>query len=198
MLHAAITRSVATRQVSKRLRKTARILSVPDIKERMQVIGFVPAPSTPEDYDQIRREQIATLSQLAREAACAPSETARVGAITGIPEQTTIVCVSQLFRSCQEARGCRSPLSVFMVQHVVLLLTLYRSSCSTGSCRPYQFRRSLPLYICAYVASCRSRRRIGSWIGRQHSSIVSERSHGERIRNAGRFSATGDSGRPPC
>jgi hypothetical protein len=34
----------------------------------MQAIGFVPAPTTPEDYDQIRREQIETLSKLARDA----------------------------------------------------------------------------------------------------------------------------------
>jgi len=57
-------RSVLT-QISK---EAARILDLPDIKERMQAMGFVPAPSTPEDYDQIRREQIETLSKLAIEA----------------------------------------------------------------------------------------------------------------------------------
>jgi tripartite-type tricarboxylate transporter receptor subunit TctC len=52
-------------QISK---EAARILNLPDIKERMQATGFVPAPSTPEDYDQILREQMETLSKLARDA----------------------------------------------------------------------------------------------------------------------------------
>jgi tripartite-type tricarboxylate transporter receptor subunit TctC len=49
-------------------KEAARIPNLPDMKERMQAIGFVPAPSTPEDYDPIRREQIDTLSKLAIDA----------------------------------------------------------------------------------------------------------------------------------
>jgi tripartite-type tricarboxylate transporter receptor subunit TctC len=46
-------------------REAARILDLPDIKERLQAIGFVPAPTTPEEYDKILREQIEILSTLA-------------------------------------------------------------------------------------------------------------------------------------
>ena len=42
-------------QISK---EVARILDLPDIKERLQFIGYVPSPSTPEEYDKILREQI--------------------------------------------------------------------------------------------------------------------------------------------
>jgi tripartite-type tricarboxylate transporter receptor subunit TctC len=45
-------------------KEAARILAIPDIKERLQAVGFVPAPSTPEEYDKILREQIETLSKL--------------------------------------------------------------------------------------------------------------------------------------
>lgn len=49
-------------------KEIARVLALPDIKERLQRMGFVPAPSTPEEYDQILREQIAKLSKLVRDA----------------------------------------------------------------------------------------------------------------------------------
>lgn len=52
-------------QISK---EVARILALPDVRERLQVIGYVPAPSTPEEQDKIRREQIETLSKLVRDA----------------------------------------------------------------------------------------------------------------------------------
>ncbi|MBM3344348.1 MAG: tripartite tricarboxylate transporter substrate binding protein [Betaproteobacteria bacterium] len=48
--------------------EVARILDLPDVKERLQAFGFAPAPSTPEEYDMIRREQIATLSRVVRDA----------------------------------------------------------------------------------------------------------------------------------
>ena len=51
-------------QISK---EVARILDLPDIKERLQAIGFVPAPSTPEEYDKILREQIEILSKLVKD-----------------------------------------------------------------------------------------------------------------------------------
>ena len=43
-------------------------LDLPDIKERLQPTGFVPAPTTPEEYDRILRAQIETLSELVRDA----------------------------------------------------------------------------------------------------------------------------------
>jgi tripartite-type tricarboxylate transporter receptor subunit TctC len=52
-------------QISK---EAARILSLPDIKERLQAMGFALAPSTPEELDKILREQIQTLSKLVRDA----------------------------------------------------------------------------------------------------------------------------------
>ena len=52
-------------QISK---EVARILDLPDVKERLQAIGFVPAPTTPEEYDKILRAQIETFSKLVRDA----------------------------------------------------------------------------------------------------------------------------------
>ena len=56
-------------QISKEI---ARILDLPDIKERLQFIGFAPAPTTPEEYDKILREQIETLTKLVRDAGLRP------------------------------------------------------------------------------------------------------------------------------
>ena len=42
--------------------------ALPFIKERLQAIGLAPAPSTPEEYDKILRDQIATLSKLVSDA----------------------------------------------------------------------------------------------------------------------------------
>jgi tripartite-type tricarboxylate transporter receptor subunit TctC len=47
--------------------EAARILDLPDIKARLQPMGFVTATSTPEEYDRILREQIEALSGLARD-----------------------------------------------------------------------------------------------------------------------------------
>jgi tripartite-type tricarboxylate transporter receptor subunit TctC len=52
-------------QINKEL---ARVLDLPDIKERLQAAGFVPAPSTPQEYDTILRGQIEALSKLAQAA----------------------------------------------------------------------------------------------------------------------------------
>ena len=52
-------------QISK---EVARILNLPDIKERLQAVGFVPVPTTPEEHDRILREQISTLTKLTRDA----------------------------------------------------------------------------------------------------------------------------------
>lgn len=49
-------------------REVSRILELPEIRERMMSQGFVPAPTTPEEYDRILRAQIATLSKVVRDA----------------------------------------------------------------------------------------------------------------------------------
>jgi tripartite-type tricarboxylate transporter receptor subunit TctC len=56
-------------QISK---EVARILDLPDIKERLQAFGYVPASSTPEAYDKILREQIDTLSRVVRDVGLRP------------------------------------------------------------------------------------------------------------------------------
>jgi len=56
-------------QISK---DVARILDLPDIKERLQGMGYVTAPTTPEEFDKILREQIATLSKVVRDAGLRP------------------------------------------------------------------------------------------------------------------------------
>lgn len=52
-------------QISK---EVARILNLPDIKERLHTIGFVSASSTPEEHDKIMREEIESLSRLIKDA----------------------------------------------------------------------------------------------------------------------------------
>ena len=48
--------------------EVARILDLPEMKERMQNIGYVAAPGGPEEYDKILRGQIEALSKLVRDA----------------------------------------------------------------------------------------------------------------------------------
>lgn len=48
--------------------EVARILDLSDIKEQMLSMGFVPAPSTPEEHDKILRAQIETLSKVVKDA----------------------------------------------------------------------------------------------------------------------------------
>ncbi len=50
----------------------ARILDLPDIKERLLGIGFVAAPSTPEEYHKILRTQLETTAKLVRDAGLRP------------------------------------------------------------------------------------------------------------------------------
>ena len=45
-----------------------RILALPEMKERMQTIGFVATPGGPEEYDKILRGQIESMSRLVRDA----------------------------------------------------------------------------------------------------------------------------------
>ncbi len=43
-----------------------RILELPDVKERMQAFGFVPAPSTPAEHDKILRADIESYSRIVK------------------------------------------------------------------------------------------------------------------------------------
>ena len=56
-------------QISK---EVARVLDLADIKERLQGMGYIPAPTTPEELDKILRAQIETLSKLGRDAGLRP------------------------------------------------------------------------------------------------------------------------------
>jgi len=56
-------------QISK---EVARILELPDVKERVQGISFVASASAPEEYDRIRRAQIESLSSIVRDAGLRP------------------------------------------------------------------------------------------------------------------------------
>ncbi len=56
-------------QISK---EVARILGLPDIKERLNLGGFHPQPSTPEEYDNILRAQIETLSKVVKDVGLRP------------------------------------------------------------------------------------------------------------------------------
>ena len=58
--------------VNKVSREIARILNLPDFKERMQAINYTTASSTPAEYGAILRGQIEALSKLANEAGLRP------------------------------------------------------------------------------------------------------------------------------
>jgi len=56
-------------QVNKEI---ARILDLPDVRERLQGIDFVTAPTTPEEYSKILRAQLETLAKLVADAGLRP------------------------------------------------------------------------------------------------------------------------------
>ena len=64
LLAPAATPRPILQQINK---EAARILDLPDIKARLQPMGFVTATSTPEEYDRILRDQIEVLSGVARD-----------------------------------------------------------------------------------------------------------------------------------
>jgi tripartite-type tricarboxylate transporter receptor subunit TctC len=53
-------------------KEVARIFGLPDVKERVQGIAYVASPTTPEEYDKLRRVQIEGLSKLVRDAGLRP------------------------------------------------------------------------------------------------------------------------------
>jgi tripartite-type tricarboxylate transporter receptor subunit TctC len=69
MLAPAGTPRPVLAQISKDL---AHVLDLPDVKERLQGMGYVTAPTTPEEFDNILRAQIETLSRVVRDAGLRP------------------------------------------------------------------------------------------------------------------------------
>ena len=53
-------------------REIARIIELPDVRERMQAIAFVSLPASPEEYTAILRSQIETLRKLVVDAGLKP------------------------------------------------------------------------------------------------------------------------------
>ena len=52
-------------QISK---DVGRVLELPEVKERLQAMGFVPAPTTPEEFDRIVRADIETFKKVGKVA----------------------------------------------------------------------------------------------------------------------------------
>ena len=50
----------------------ARTFELPDVKERLQAISYVPSPSTPEEYSRLLRAQIEALNRLVSDAGLRP------------------------------------------------------------------------------------------------------------------------------
>ncbi len=54
--------------VNKISRDVARVLDMPDVKKQMEAIDFIPAPTTPEEFDKILRGMLVTFDEVARAA----------------------------------------------------------------------------------------------------------------------------------
>ena len=50
----------------------ARIVELPDVKERLQTLGADPAPSTPEEFDAYVRTEVAKFKKIVRDAGIKP------------------------------------------------------------------------------------------------------------------------------
>jgi tripartite-type tricarboxylate transporter receptor subunit TctC len=55
-------------------KEMARLLALPDVRQRTQDIGYTIDPSTPEEYNRIVRDQIQTLAKLVRDAGLRPTK----------------------------------------------------------------------------------------------------------------------------
>lgn len=67
--HALLAPARTPRPILNQISKdVARVLDLPDVKERMQAIAFEPAPTTPEEYDRIIRNQIEIFTKVAKAA----------------------------------------------------------------------------------------------------------------------------------
>jgi tripartite-type tricarboxylate transporter receptor subunit TctC len=58
--------------VQKISKDVARVIEMPDVKERMYSISFDPAPTTPEEYDRIIRNQVEIFTKVAKSAGLLP------------------------------------------------------------------------------------------------------------------------------
>jgi tripartite-type tricarboxylate transporter receptor subunit TctC len=54
--------------VNKINKDVVRVLEMPDVKKQMEAIDFVPAPTTPEEFDKILRGMLVTFEEVARAA----------------------------------------------------------------------------------------------------------------------------------
>ena len=63
---------VARPVLEKISKEVARILYLPDVKERLQSFGYMIAPSTPDEYGALLRTQIETLSTVTKEVGLRP------------------------------------------------------------------------------------------------------------------------------
>ena len=71
--HALLAPAGTPRSVVNQINKEiARILDLPDVRERLQTISYVAAPSTPEEHNRILRGQLETLSKLVVDAGLRP------------------------------------------------------------------------------------------------------------------------------
>ncbi len=67
--HALIAPTSTPRAIIQRISKdVVTVLAMPDVKKQMEAIDFVPAPSTPEEFDKILRGQLKTFEEVARSA----------------------------------------------------------------------------------------------------------------------------------
>jgi len=71
--HSLLAPAGTPRHVLHKLSKeVARVLELPDVKDRLKNFDFVPAPTTPEEHDRIIRADIATFSGVVRLAGLRP------------------------------------------------------------------------------------------------------------------------------
>jgi len=71
--HALLAPAKTPRHIVNQISKdVARVLDLPDVKQQMQAMSFVPAPTTPEEYDRILRGLIVTFTKVARDAGLKP------------------------------------------------------------------------------------------------------------------------------
>ena len=71
--HGLLAPAGTPRAILNRISKeVARILELPDVKERLNAISYVANPSTPEEYDKIRRGQLEALAKLVSDAGLKP------------------------------------------------------------------------------------------------------------------------------
>lgn len=67
--HALIVPAKTPRAIINKISKdVARVLDMPDVKHQMQVMDFIPGPTTPEEFDKILRAQLVLFDEVARAA----------------------------------------------------------------------------------------------------------------------------------